>query len=88
MPEEKKIQGWRDVQITPDMPLSVLVNFMNVLNQRLASIEDVTQVPYENRMVSLTELYAIQAEQERKAMEEQQAKAQEELPDNPQHQGA
>lgn len=78
MPEEKKIQGWRDVQITPDMPLSVLVNFMNVLNQRLASIEDVTQVPYENRMISLTELYAIQAEQERKQMEEQQAKAQEE----------
>ena len=78
MPEEKKIQGWRDVQITPDMPLSVIVNFMNVLNQRLASIEDVTQVPYENRMVSLTELYAIQAEQERKQMEEQQAKAQEE----------
>lgn len=76
--EKQTIQGWKDVQITPDMPLSVLVNFMNVLNQRLVAIEDHVQVPFDNKMVSLTELYAIQAEAERKAMEEQ-AKVQEEL---------
>ena len=69
--EKQTIQGWKDIQITPDMPLSVLVNFMNVLNQRLVALEDHVQVPFDNKMVSLTELYAIQAEAERKAMEEQ-----------------
>jgi len=76
--EKQVIQGWKDVQITPDMPLNVLVNFMNVLNQRLVALEDNVQVPFDNKMVSLTELYAIQAEAERKAMEEQ-AKVQAEL---------
>lgn len=76
MAEEKQtIQGWKDVQITPDMPLSVLVNFMNILNQRLVALEDNVRIPFDNKMISLTELYAIQAEAERKAMEEQ-AKAQ------------
>lgn len=69
--EKQAIQGWKDVQITPDMPLSVLVNFMNVLNQRLVALEDNVKIPFDNKMVSLTELYAIQAEAERKAMEEQ-----------------
>lgn len=71
--EKQTVQGWKDIQITLDMPLSVLVNFMNVLNQRLVAIEDHVQVPFDNKMISLTELYAIQAEAQRKAMEEQAA---------------
>ena len=37
---EKKVQGWKDVVITPDMPLTAIVQFLNVLNQRLCTIED------------------------------------------------
>lgn len=62
MSEEKKPQGWGDVVITADMPLSVIINFMNVLNQRLVQIEDVTQIPFENHMISLSEYYRIQTE--------------------------
>ena len=82
-PQDARPQGWRDVQLTDQMPLVVLVNFLNVLNQRLCAIEDVTQVPYNNQMVSLTEFYAIQAEEERKQMEA--AKAEQKPADNPQH---
>lgn len=62
--EEKKSQGWTDVVITPDMPLSVLVNFMNVLNQRLVTIEDQTVIDFEGSKKTLTEIYRIQAERE------------------------
>lgn len=75
--EKKEISGWRDIRITSELPLDALINFMNVLNQRLCTLEDATKVPYDNQMISLTELYTIQAEAERKAMEEQ-AKAAEE----------
>ena len=41
MPEENKpVTGWAQVNITPDMPLALIVNFMNVLNQRLVTIEN------------------------------------------------
>ena len=62
--DEKKSQGWTDVIITPDMPLSVLVNFMNVLNQRLVTIEDQTVIDFEGSKKTLTEIYRIQAERE------------------------
>ena len=57
-------QGWRDVQIVPDMPLSALVNFFNVLNQRLCAVEDLVTVQGpDNKPMNLTDLYAYQAEQ-------------------------
>ena len=34
-------QGWKDVQLTSDMSVSMLINFLNVLNQRLANLEDI-----------------------------------------------
>ena len=71
--DEKKSQGWADVVITPDMPLSVLVNFMNVLNQRLVTIEDQTVIDFEGSKKTLTEIYRVQAEREM----ESQAKAKE-----------
>ena len=76
MSEEKKIQSWRDVQLTPDMPLSVLVNFLNVLNQRLASIEDQVVVDFEGAKKTLTEVYQIQSEREAEAMAKAQAEQQ------------
>lgn len=73
MSEERKIQSWRDVQLTPDMPLSVLVNFLNVLNQRLASVEDQVVVDFEGAKKTLTEVYQIQSEREAEAIAKQQA---------------
>lgn len=77
--ENKPITGWGQVQITPDMPLALLVNFMNILNQRLVALENVVTVQGpEGKMISLTDLYAIQAAEEAKKMEEaKQAQAQE-----------
>lgn len=79
MPEEmQEIQGWKDVQITPDMPLSVIVNFFNVLNQRLCAIENVVTVAGpEGKMISLTDLYALQTEEAKKEAEEKAKQQQE-----------
>ena len=73
MSEEKKIQSWADVQLTPDMPVSVLVNFLNVLNQRLATIENQVVVDFEGAKKTLTEVYQIQSEREAEAMAKAQA---------------
>lgn len=79
MPEEmQEIQGWKDVQISPDMPLSVIVNFFNVLNQRLCAIENVVTVAGpEGKMISLTDLYALQTEEAKKEAEEKAKQQQE-----------
>lgn len=76
MAEEKKIQSWKDVQLTPDMPVSVLVNFLNVLNQRLAAVEDQVVVDFEGAKRTLSEVYAIQSEREAEAIAKQQAEEQ------------
>ena len=65
-------QGWKDVQITPDMALSMIVGFMNVLNQRLATVENIVTVPdIDGKSRSLTEIYAKQAEAEMAAQAKQ-----------------
>ena len=61
---EKKVQGWKDVVITPDMPLTAIVQFLNVLNQRLCTIEDNLNIEMQNgEKLSITEIYRIQEEQ-------------------------
>ena len=61
---DKKVQGWKDVVITPDMPLTAIVQFLNVLNQRLCTIEDNLNIEMQNgEKLSITEIYRIQAEQ-------------------------
>lgn len=75
--EQKTLDGWKDVVITADMPLMALIQMMNVLNQRLAQVEDIVKINYEGQMISLTELYAIQAEQEKARQEEELKKQQE-----------
>lgn len=70
--EQKQPQGWRDVVITPDMPLAAIVQFFNVLNQRLCTIEDNLKVEMANgEKLSISEVYRIQAEQEQQAQEKQ-----------------
>lgn len=63
----KQPTRWRDVVLTPDMPLNVLVHFLNdivhflnAINQRLCTIEDATTVDGK----TLTEIYAEEAAQE------------------------
>ena len=66
-------QGWKDVNIVPDMPLTAMVQFLNILNQRLCAVEDNTFVKDDQgNMISLTKLYAIQAEEEMRAQTEAQ----------------
>jgi transcriptional regulatory protein LevR len=68
-------QGWKDVNITPDMPLAAMVQFFNVLNQRLCTIEDNLKVEMPNgEKLSITQIYALQAEAEQKAQQEQEQK--------------
>lgn len=87
--EMKTVQGWKDVNITLDMPIGAFLSFINALNQRLAQIEDVIQVPYESKMVSLTELYTLQAaEAQKQAMAKKETQADEPVTNNPKHQGA
>ena len=65
-------QGWKDVNIVPDMPLTAMVQFLNILNQRLCAVEDNTFVKDDQgNMLSLTKLYAIQAAEEAKAQQDQ-----------------
>ena len=73
--EQKQPQGWRDVVITPDMPLAAIVQFLNVLNQRLCTIEDnlMVEMPTGEK-ISITQAYALQAEAEQQAQEEQENK--------------
>ena len=61
--EQKEPQGWKDVVITPDMPLGAIVQFFNILNQRLCNIEDNLMVTQpDGTQMSLTQVYALQAQ--------------------------
>ena len=63
--------GWGQVTITPDMPLGAIIQFMNILNGRLATIENLISITLQDgETVSLTELYKRQAEAEKKAQTE------------------
>ena len=66
-------QGWKDVNITPDMPLAAIVHFLNILNQRLCNIEDNLVVTQEDgTQMSLTQIYAAQAQAEMDAQNRQE----------------
>jgi hypothetical protein len=65
-------KGWADVQLTADMPLSALVQFLNVLNQRLASVEDkVVAIEQDGETLTFTQLYQKQAEREQELLQQQ-----------------
>ena len=67
-------QGWKDVVITPDMPLGAIVQFFNILNQRLCTIEDnlLVEMPTGEKL-SITQVYALQAEAERQEQNRQES---------------
>lgn len=65
-------QGWKDVQISPEMPLSALVQFFNVLNQRLVNVEDNVIIDVNGEKMTLSQFYAKQTEAELKAQRAQQ----------------
>ena len=63
-------QGWKDVQLTPDMSVSMLINFLNVLNQRLANLEDTIEITAEDgRKMTLTEYYNLQVQSHNESTE-------------------
>jgi hypothetical protein len=69
---ERQVQGWQDIQIVPDMPLNAIIHFLNILNQRLCGVEsNVFIEDNEGNKISLTELYALQAEEEMKAAQQE-----------------
>ena len=55
------------------MPLTAMVQFLNVLNQRLCAVEDNTFIKDDQgNMLSLTKLYAIQAAEEAERVAQQE----------------
>ena len=77
-PQPNVPQGWKDIFVHPDMSLSLILNFINGLNQRLAHIEDVILVDdpeNKDNKVTFTELYKREAEaQAKKQPQPQQPK--------------
>ena len=60
--DETKEGGWSTVNITADMPLSMIIHFINILNQRLCFIEDNQKVQINgDQIVTITELMKMQA---------------------------
>ena len=60
--EEQQETGWRGVQMTPLTPIGDIISFLNVLNQRLATIEDFVFIQDDEQApdaepISLTEYY-------------------------------
>lgn len=67
-------QGWKDIFVHPDMSLSLLLNFINGLNQRLAHIEDVMLIDdpeNKDNKVTFTELYKREAEAQARQQQQQ-----------------
>ena len=75
-----KIPGWADIMITDEIPLKNVLEFFNVLNQRLATVEDNVFIKEpDGSMVSLTKHYQIPSEAQ---IAEAQAKANAEAKSN------
>lgn len=76
--EQEQTQGWGDVQINSNMSLDMLVNFLNILNQRLVTVENFVTIPdQKGKMISITDFYQQQAEQAQEAQAQEQAQSKE-----------
>lgn len=76
--EQEQIQGWGDVQINSNMSLDMLVNFLNILNQRLVTVENFVTIPdQKGKMISITDFYQQQAQQAQEAQTQEQAQSKE-----------
>ena len=60
---ENYVPGWKDARITVEMPLHMIVDFLNILNNRLCFLEDsIRLTDTEGNTMSVTEFYAMQAQ--------------------------
>ena len=76
--EQEQAQGWGDVQINSNMSLDMLVNFLNILNQRLVTVENFVTIPdQKGKMISITDFYQQQAQQAQEAQAQEQAQPKE-----------
>lgn len=76
--EQEQTQGWGDVQINSNMSLDMLVNFLNILNQRLVTVENFVTIPdQKGKMISITDFYQQQAQQTQEAQAQEQAQPKE-----------
>ena len=76
--EQEQTQGWGDVQINSNMSLGMLVNFLNILNQRLVTVENFVTIPdQKGKMISITDFYQQQAQQAQEAQAQEQAQPKE-----------
>ena len=76
--EQEQTQGWGDVQINSNMSLDMLVNFLNILNQRLVTVENFVTIPdQKGKMISITDFYQQQAQQAQEAQTQEQAQPKE-----------
>lgn len=67
--EQQQPQGWADVHLHGGLSVNALIDFLNILNQRVCTIENIVSVPdAQGKHHSLTEIYR---EQE-KAMQQAQ----------------
>lgn len=66
--QQQQITGWAQINLTPDLSVSALVHFLNVLNQRLVTVEDnVYIVGDDKKQRSISEIYDEQAKAEAEA---------------------
>lgn len=73
--------SWRNAQISGDLPLNALVQFLNILNERLCTVEDATVVTVDEQgtQMSLTEVYIAQAQADMQAEQEERLQQESEL---------
>ena len=61
--KENYVPGLKDARITVEMPLHMIVDFLNILNNRLCFLEDsIRLADNEGNTMSVTEFYAMQAQ--------------------------
>lgn len=76
--QEPKFEGWRSAQIDENLPIGGLVQFLNVLNQRLILIEDSLTIQDGDDRITLSEYWTRIQKQEYEKMLEEMQKQQEE----------
>lgn len=76
--QEQKFDGWRSAQIDENLPIGGLVQFLNVLNQRLILIEDALSIQDGDERITLSEYWVkVQKEEYQKMIEEIQKEQEE-----------
>lgn len=73
--------SWRNAQISGELPLNALIQFLNILNERLCTVEDATLVTVDEQgtQMSLTEVYIAQAQADMQAEQEERLQQESEL---------